>query len=83
MATYYCPECGKEMVLEDDGDYYCDNCMCYFSVPESQVSFFKNPLSYLIKDIFENPKDEQEQGCKACGNPAYPECKNSCKLFDD
>ena len=21
--------------------------------------------------------------CAACGNPAYPECKTSCPLFDD
>ena len=24
-----------------------------------------------------------EAGCRACGNPAYPECKTSCPLFDD
>ncbi len=22
-------------------------------------------------------------GCAACGNPAYPACKNSCPMFDD
>lgn len=22
-------------------------------------------------------------GCRACGNPAYPECMDSCPLFDD
>ena len=22
-------------------------------------------------------------GCSACGNPAYPNCKLSCPLFDD
>jgi hypothetical protein len=21
-------------------------------------------------------------GCQACGNPAYPECKDSCPMFD-
>lgn len=21
--------------------------------------------------------------CRACGNPAYPECMDSCPLFDD
>jgi len=24
-----------------------------------------------------------DEGCAACGNPAYPECKTSCPLFDD
>lgn len=22
-------------------------------------------------------------GCRACGNPAYPNCKSSCPMFDD
>jgi hypothetical protein len=22
-------------------------------------------------------------GCQACGNPAYPECTDSCPMFDD
>ena len=22
-------------------------------------------------------------GCAACGNPAYPACKNSCPMFDN
>ena len=27
--------------------------------------------------------DEMEECCSACGNPAYPNCKSSCDLFDD
>lgn len=27
--------------------------------------------------------DDSDVGCMACGNPAYPECKTSCPLFDD
>ena len=27
--------------------------------------------------------DDGEEGCGACGNPAYPYCKDSCPLFDD
>lgn len=22
-------------------------------------------------------------GCRACGNPAFPNCKSSCPMFDD
>lgn len=27
--------------------------------------------------------DEIGEGCSACGNPAYPNCKTSCPMFDD
>ena len=27
--------------------------------------------------------DDGEPGCAACGNPAYPNCKSSCPMFDD
>ena len=25
----------------------------------------------------------RDPGCRACGNPAYPDCKASCPMFDD
>ena len=28
-------------------------------------------------------EDSYDEGCAACGNPDYPECKSSCPLFDD
>ena len=27
--------------------------------------------------------DYSDEGCMACGNPAYPYCKDSCPLYDD
>ena len=27
--------------------------------------------------------DDSDFACDACGNPAYPDCKSSCPLFDD
>ena len=27
--------------------------------------------------------DDSDEGCDACGNPAYPDCKSSCPLYDD
>lgn len=41
----------------------------------------KNQTIRELPDFdYENSGDE---GCDACGNPAYPECKSSCPLFDD
>ena len=42
-------------------------------------------------DPSEDEEEEEEEeyygsgdfGCTACGNPAYPDCKSSCPLFDD
>lgn len=28
-------------------------------------------------------EDDEPVGCRACGNPAWPECMDSCPLFDD
>lgn len=27
--------------------------------------------------------DDMSEGCAACGNPAFPNCMNSCSMFDD
>lgn len=32
-------------------------------------------ISYLDND--------EDEGCAACGNPAYPDCMSSCSMFDD
>ena len=38
--------------------------------------------TYVPLDDYDDD-DEGDVGCTACGNPAYPECKSSCPLFDD
>lgn len=73
--AYYCPECGNELVLEDDGDYYCDNCSVYFDPRIAE--------QYSDPSECGDGNQDGEQGCASCGNPAYPECKASCPLFDD
>ena len=32
---------------------------------------------------FDDDNCNDDVGCRACGNPAYPDCKISCSLFDD
>lgn len=35
-------------------------------------------------DPYADPEDEGENpGCVACGNPAYPDCMDSCPMYDD
>ncbi len=77
--AYYCPECGEEMVLEDDGDLYCDNCMCYYPCSDD----YTDPNRYLWVTDEDKSNDIPGPGCRACGNPAYPNCIDSCPLMDD
>ena len=76
--SVYCPECGCELVLEDDGDYYCNACEVYFD--PIIAKYYSEPLS---PDYCADAKDCPEEGCRACGNPAYPKCVDSCPLLDD
>ena len=44
-----------------------------------------NPKSALGCTFYENASRERNigAGCRACGNPAYPNCMTSCPMFDD
>lgn len=62
-----CPQCGTEMKYS-------------YSLSE-----FKCPSCGTILD--ENDWDREDDseipfGCASCGGP-YPQCKTSCKMFDD
>lgn len=75
----YCDRCGTEYTLDDDGDYYCPQCNYWISIPEKAKKYYSKQDNYLTNDS----SYTTEQGCAACGNPAYPKCKTSCPLFDD
>lgn len=36
-----------------------------------------------VNDICEDDADEMDYACSACGNPDYPKCKWSCRLYDE
>ena len=33
--------------------------------------------------LLKSDDDSGDEGCMACGNPDYPNCKSSCPLCDD
>lgn len=50
------------------------------AVDEEDEDSFEDDDDYYSGSSYEysgNP------GCNACGNPAYPDCKASCPMFDD
>lgn len=34
-------------------------------------------------DYCTDDDDGMPEGCAACGNPAYPNCMDSCPMYDD
>lgn len=66
-----CNECGAIMDRVGD-DYVCPSC-----------GETIDALDYEYEnDDEEYDDDDIPEGCAACGGP-YPQCKTSCKLFDD
>lgn len=80
-----CNRCGTVMSVKTISavreDYICPDCgwvidsMDYEYDGEEEKEWSPNML-----DMFE--KNIPPAGCAACGGP-YPQCKSSCKLFDD
>lgn len=66
-----CPECNMGMYWEDNGQFWlCENCM-------NMIASDEDDWDTDVDD------DEKPSGCVACGNPAFPNCKISCNMFDD
>lgn len=68
-----CPECGSMMILKD-GVYKCKRCK--LEIPEE---------NYIIVNVFgddEIDDDDMPEGCAACGGD-YPNCVDSCPMYDD
>jgi hypothetical protein len=65
-----CPKCGATMGF----CYYKAEFKCF----ECEYVMEEDDWDYII----EEDDSEPPFGCAACGGP-YPQCKTSCKLFDD
>ena len=72
-CDWYCDECDSYLNTQpgfsaDCGEWECTKCGC---------------VNYINEDeIIEEDEDGVPEGCQACGGP-YPDCKYSCKIFDD
>ena len=68
MSRYaMCSECGHRLSRVYDGWGNWDG--------ESYVCYF-------CGDGLDRDDDDIPEGCAACGGP-YPQCVNSCNMFDD
>ena len=70
MSRYAtCPVCGHRMSRVKDmwGNWDGETYEC----------------NYCSGGSYDDDYDDGDGGCAACGNPAYPDCKTSCPMFDD
>lgn len=76
-----CNKCGAVMDIKEPYDYICPGCgweadgMEYEYDYGEEREWSPNMLDMLGEDI-------PPECCMACGGP-YPDCKLSCKLFDE
>jgi hypothetical protein len=68
---FICINCESLMDLNDDDQLVCKTC-----------GHTINHDDYDYEEYFEECDEDVPYGCAACGGP-YPQCKTSCKLFDD
>lgn len=65
-----CPQCGGSMGLRN-GVYKCRR--CGLKIAEEELHFIST---------FGDDDDSMPEGCAACGGD-YPNCADSCEMYDD
>ena len=50
---------------------------------KAERDYHENYVYYFGEEESEEDEDEGEECVSWCGNPAYPNCMDSCKLWDD
>ena len=88
--TYTCERCGTTFVLADaiwqfESHFHGDISYSEFwekICGDCAIEDIETQMSETLEeeDFDYNSKSE---GCVACGNPAYPNCIDSCPMFDD
>lgn len=79
---WYCDNCkdylnSQSGFYDDCGNWTCTNCGHINPIAEDEIIWDDDTGNEDFDDILSNP------GCAACGNPAYPDCKTSCPMFDE
>lgn len=81
-----CNKCGAVMRRREDPEGGCDiyTCpACGWEVDEFEYEYEEaEDAERIITDEFVEDRDDPPRGCIECDGP-YPDCKSSCKMFDD
>ncbi len=81
-----CPHCGSTLKFNfETNTFKCFSCGFVENEEVIQESVFEEEDFDEYDDIYERPYNDEEEMpdcCRACGGP-WPNCKTSCKIFDD
>lgn len=81
-----CPNCGQIMIRDKQpGGYYrCPDChMAIIAKYGKVLDILNGPDAPEGYDDYYDDDDGPGEGCRACGNPNYPNCLDSCPMGDD
>lgn len=76
-----CEYCGKEMSEEYEGEFYCEECGTRCSVNDDGTVDWAYGEELAYDETYDY--DDMPEGCRACGNSAWPECEESCSIIAD
>lgn len=79
MKEYVCPVCGSTMNITDEETLVVE-CPCCGSIGSADFDGDEDSVDIWGRDT--SSSDDMPEYCNICGGP-YPNCKTSCKLFDD
>lgn len=69
-----CERCGNDIDCIGGNVYWCDECCVDIVIEDDGTQTF-------MDDDFDD--DTVPDGCRECDNPTYPDCMDSCPLYDD
>ncbi len=89
-GTYFCPNCKKEMVYDEERDYwYCDTCNYDFIGEEAEDEGYPTLESVLVSEVemVDDYDEEESEGDTYCNNACehnhmYPDCIGMCPYMD-
>lgn len=83
-----CKVCGARYDKSDVEERFSNLCHIWSESDFGRLCF-DCALNKFVTDTGVDPyaeyddDEDYDSGCEACGNPAYPDCMNSCPMFDD
>lgn len=79
-----CPKCGCNFKMTDPDEWECPECG-----HGGEIIWNGDEIDYLTRDTFdideirEDPENNKPLCCVSCDNPCYPDCIDSCRIFED
>ena len=87
FKTITCPSCGGRFkpIPGNYGYYRCKDCGACEAYQLNGEIYYVDRWADMGEETYSNIglTDDRPEVCKNCDNNCYPDCKDSCSLFDD